>query len=76
MPTPTPIVHAHKPLRYDEVHSHARGATVLSTVNISNAAHTQVSVSTTNASGLGWTVQTATYSYDGLVHFDSYVSDI
>lgn len=54
----------------------AEGATTLTTINISNAAHAQLTLSVTNTSGAGWVVKTATYSYDGVIHTESYISDI
>lgn len=70
------LLHGHTSETYAQVFTNLMGANVLSTVNISNAAHTQLTVSTVKASGLGWTVRTFAYSYDGVIHTDSYISDI
>lgn len=68
--------HTNNDKNYGTIWQSAEGVTTLSTVNISNLAHTQLTLSVTNASGVNWVVKTATYSYDGVIHTESYISDI
>lgn len=60
----------------DDVWRSAEGVNALTTINISNAAHTQLTLSTVKTSGAGWVIKTATYSYDGVIHTESYISDL
>lgn len=68
--------HQRKPLRYDEIYSHLFASNVVTTSGTSTSSHTSLLVSTVNHSGVGWAVKTYSYSYDGIVHVESYISDV
>jgi hypothetical protein len=68
--------HANNANIFGNLEPSAEGATTLTTINISNLAATQLTLSVTNASGVNWVIKSATYSYDGVIHTDSYISDI
>ena len=70
------ITHQRKALTYSDIYTHLAGTAVVSTVNISNLAHTQYSLSTTAPMSSGFLIKTQAYSYDGVTFTDSYISDI
>lgn len=77
-PPAAPIVkHQRSPLKITDLMANLlTHSATLTTLNISNAVHTQVTLSTTAPQSAGFLIQTFSYSYDGVLHVDSYMSDI
>lgn len=69
-------IHQNNANGYLNIEPSAEGATTLTTINISNLAGTQLTLSTVKTSGVNWVIKTATYSYDGIIHTESYISDL
>lgn len=71
------IKHQRVPMKHSDLVNNLIGhSATLTTVNISSLAHPQILVSTTKAFSASFLIQVFSYSYDGVIHTDSYVSDI
>lgn len=71
------IKHQHPSMPHTSLVANLIGHSVtLQTISVSNSAHTQVIRSTLSPQSSGFLIQLFSYSYDGIVHTESYVSDI
>lgn len=81
MPTPTVFVHKHVSLTATQHTAQLLHTSPVSTaVNLTSATTPtpvfRTVVKVTNATGTGWGILTSGYSYDGVIHTESYISDI
>lgn len=81
MPTPPVIVHKHVTLTATQHTNQLLHTTPTSTaVNLTSATVStpvfRTVVKVTSATGSGWGVLLSSYSYDGVIHTESYISDI
>lgn len=81
MPQPTPIVHKHVALTATQHTAQLLHTTPTSTaVNLTSLTTPtpvfRTVVKVTSATGTGWGVLLSAYSYDGIIHTESYISDI
>ena len=61
---------------YSQVYTDLAGVQTVTTVHISNVALTNLTVTFVSPMSSGWLIKTATYSYDGILHTESYISDL
>lgn len=81
MPQPNPFVHKHVSLTATQHTNQLLHTTPTSTaVNLTSATVAtpvfRTVVKVTSATGTGWGVLLQAYSYDGVIHTESYISDI
>jgi hypothetical protein len=75
---PSPVIHQRLPVTHDVQVKNILGVTTSASVNTTarSTCGTPLFVTTTHTSGSQHNIKTYSYSYDGVLHVDSFVSDI
>lgn len=70
------ITHAHTTLPLMTLVNNIRGVSVSTAVTETSHSHYGITLVTTKPQSAHFTIQVFSYSYDGVIHTDSYISDI